>query len=99
MNSRIITYFALSGSIAALLSSFVLLYFNMIGLEPAFFKAFYTDLIPHAAIVPLTLLSLLGGFIVQRKTEERSSAVARAMAPAWLLFPLLLLPLISMIMK
>lgn len=93
MNSRIITYFALSGSIAALLSSFVLLYFNMIGLEPAFFKAFYTDLIPHVAIVPLTLLSLLGGFIVQRKTEERSFAVARAMAPAWLLFPLLLLPL------
>ena len=93
MNNRITTYFSLSGSIAALLSSFVLLYFNMIGLEPAFFKAFYTDLIPHAAIIPLTLLSLLGGFIVQRKAEERSSAIARAMAPAWLLFPLLLFPL------
>lgn len=93
MNSKAAVYLSLSGSIAALLSAFILLYFNMIGLEPAFFKAFYTDLIPHAVIVPLTLLSLLGGFVVQRKTDEKSPEIARAMLPAWLLFPLLLFPL------
>lgn len=92
MKNGAAVFLILSGAVAALLSSFVFLYFNMIGLEPAFFKTFYTDLVPSAAIAPLALLSLLAGFIVQRKTEEKAPAVARAVLPAWLLFPLLPFP-------
>ena len=72
MKNGAAVFLILSGAAAALLSSFVFLYFNMIGLEPAFFKTFYTDLVPSAAIAPLALLSLLAGFIVQRKTEEKA---------------------------
>ena len=61
MKGKLPLFLILSGAVAALLSAFVILYFNMIGVEPAFFKAFYTDLVPHRAIVPLLLLSLLGG--------------------------------------
>ena len=93
MNRKLPCFLILSGGIFALLSAFVFLYFNMIGLEPAFFKAFYTDLVPHAAIVPLLLLSLLGGFILQSKAGERGPMMARALLPAYLLFPLLLPPL------
>ena len=72
MKGKLPLFLILSGAVAALLSAFVILYFNMIGVEPAFFKAFYTDLVPHRAIVPLLLLSLLGGWILLRKTALSS---------------------------
>ncbi len=92
MKGKLPLFLILSGAVAALLSAFVILYFNMIGVEPAFFKAFYTDLVPHRAIVPLLLLSLLGGGILLRKSGENASKFARALLPAWLLFLLLIPP-------
>ena len=91
MKGKLPLFLILSGAIAALLSAFVILYFNMIGVEPAFFKAFYTDLVPHRAVVPLLLLSLLGGWILLQKSGENASKFARALLPAWLLFLLLIL--------
>ena len=79
MKNGAAVFLILSGAAAALLSSFVFLYFNMIGLEPAFFKTFYTDLVPSAAIVPLALLSLLAGFIVMSLVTGIHSGTFREM--------------------
>ena len=60
----------MTGSLGAILISFVFVYFNMIGLEPAFYKAFFTDLVSFSVVPQLLAVSfLISGVTVLKKAE------------------------------
>lgn len=83
----------LTGSLSAILISFVFLYFNMIGLEPAFYKAFFTDLVSLSVVPQLLVVAFLISLVVTLKAEELRGRLAAALLPGWLLWVLFAFPL------
>ena len=82
----------LTGSLGAILISFVFLYFNMIGLEPAFYKAFFTDLVPFSVIPQLLVVAFLISGVMVLKGGVLSGTLAKALLPGWLLWGLFAFP-------
>lgn len=83
----------MTGSLGAILISFVFVYFNMIGLEPAFYKAFFTDLVSFSVVPQLLAVSFLISGVTVLKKERLSGELAKALLPGWLFWGLFLFPL------
>ena len=82
----------LTGSLSAILISLVFLYFNMIGLEPAFYKAFFTDLVSFSVVPQLLVVAFLVSGVTVLKTGAFSGKLAKALLPGWLLWGLFAFP-------
>jgi len=82
----------LTGSFSAVLLAFVFLYFNMIGLEPAYYRAFFTDIVSWAVIPQILVVSLLLAWVLKVR-YAKSRELTRALAPAWLLYLLFVFPM------
>ena len=83
----------LTGSLSAILISFVFLYFNMIGLEPAFYKAFFTDLVSFSVVPQLLVVAFLVSVVMVLKRDTLAGKLAKALLPGWLLWGILAFPL------
>ena len=79
----------LSVSFSAILLSFIFLYFNMIGLEPAFYKAFFTDMVSWGVVPQVLIVSLLASWFIASRSREYSG-LSIALMPAWFLWGVLL---------
>lgn len=82
----------LTGSFSAVFLSFIFLYFNMIGLEPAFYKAFFKGMISWSVVPQILVISLLAAWMTASRFRG-SAGLSIALLPAWLLWGIPFFPL------